>query len=66
MSPWLCNSGHALTACTAAPAGTGTVWARRHNWVTGLNVCRYGVQPVLNWANVREPSWKYSAKLVGS
>ena len=27
------------------------------------------VKPVLNWANVssvREPSWKYSAKLVGS
>ena len=29
---------------------------------------RFGlvVNPVLNWANVREPSWKYSAKLVGS
>ena len=26
----------------------------------------HGLKPVLNWANVREPSWKYSAKLVGS
>ena len=35
----------------------------------GLSVLM-SLKPVLNWANVsrflREPSWKYSAKLVGS